>query len=79
MTPKEKAKELIDKMLIGFIDWTYHVPTELNDNHNILSEAKQRALIAVDEMLKEHFGDISDYGTRRYYFLKEVKQEIEKL
>jgi hypothetical protein len=53
MTPKEKAFELVDKMLIGFIDWTYHIPTEINDNHTILSEAKQRALIAVNEIIKQ--------------------------
>ena len=53
MTSKEKAKELVDKMLIGFVDWTYHIPTEINDNHTILSEAKQRALIAVNEIIKQ--------------------------
>ena len=70
MTPKEKAKELVDKMLIGFIDWTYHVPTEINNNHTISSEAKQRALIAVDEIIKELFYN-------KYWL--EVKQEIELL
>ena len=52
MTPKEKAKDLFDKMLIGFIDWTYSVPIDKNNNHTIFSEAKQRALIAVDEMIE---------------------------
>ena len=51
MTPKEKAVELVDKMLIGFVDWTYHIPMEINDNHTILSEAKKRALILVDEII----------------------------
>jgi hypothetical protein len=69
MKPKEKAKELVDKM------YQYQWRKDTIEFRN----AKQCALIAVDEMLKEHFGDISDYGTRRYYFLKEVKEEIEKL
>ena len=72
MTPKEKAQELIDKMLIGFIDWTYHIPTEINNNHTILSEAKQRALIAVDEIIE------SCIQKFEWYWI-EVKQEIEKL
>lgn len=71
MTPQEKAKELVDK----YVDYV----RMYNDDTPRLDMQKQCALIAVDEMLKEHFGDISDYGTRRYYFLKEVKQEIEDI
>jgi len=77
MTPAEKAKELIDKFLLeitGVDRYSYNV-----DSMNVFS-AKQCALIAVDEIIKE-------YGT--YYkvevdgkyvsYWKEVKQEIEKL
>ena len=74
MTSKEKAKELVDKMLIGFVDWTYHIPMEINDNHTILSEAKKRALILVDEV-RDNLPLISDI--QQYWI--EVKQEIEKL
>ncbi len=76
MTPREKAKELVDKMLIGFVDWTYHIPMEINDNHTILSEAKQRALIAVYELIYSHSQDTTD---NQFYYWQEVKQEIKKL
>jgi len=57
MTPQEKAKELLDKFI--------NVP--LLDSY----EAKQCALIAVDEIIPL-VGRYSDYWD-------EVKQEIEKL
>ena len=67
MTAKEKAKELVRKYWdLGGID---------------VLEAKQCALIAVDEIIKEidvfflHRYDATD----RYFYWKEVKQEIEKL
>ena len=60
MTPKEKAKELVNKM-----DLEYGTP------------AKECALIAVDEILKnDGFTQFDDYLTE---YWKEVKQEIEKL
>jgi len=72
MTPKKKAKELLDKMAYGNSYDEYH--------NSSLYTAKQCALIAVDEILKE-------YGT--YYkvevngkyvsYWQEVKKEIEKL
>lgn len=64
MTPKEKSEELVDKFCA----------TRLYDE-----QGKECALIAVDEILKEHFGDDSEYGTRRYYYFKEVEKEINKL
>ena len=59
MTPKEKAKELVNRFRIG--------------DRNMKSKAIQCALICIDEMLgfDLRFFDIE--------FLKEVKQEIEKL
>jgi len=70
MTPKEKAKELAEKML--------------GDNNHCLNQnieidkliAKQCALICVDEMLEE-LGE--EYLPRAYKYWQEVKQEIEKL
>ena len=66
MTPKEKAQELTKKMY---------------DLDILYEDAKQCALIAVDEILlispmmhMEKFGNL----TIREYF-KKVKQEIEKL
>jgi len=64
MTPKEKAKELIDKYEFVYIQ-----------NYTSMFEVKQCALIAVDEILKRnepiqgHFWD----------YWEQVKQEIIKL
>ena len=59
MTPKEKAKELYFKM---------H-----SQEHIISKEAKQCALIAVDEMI-----NVCYWNTTKE-FLLEVKKEIEAL
>ena len=63
MTPKEKAKELVDKFarIDGYEDSI--------DLSKCFFE-KQCALIAVDEMIKE-------FGPSYYY--QQVKQEINKL
>jgi hypothetical protein len=61
--PKEKAKELVDKM------WIYSLPNANGSWQN----AKQCALIAVDEVLS-----LDIYQSDQYYW-QEVKQEIEKL
>jgi hypothetical protein len=70
MTPKEKAEELVEKFML----WKFQ-KCELSKK-----QAKQCALIAVDEIIKE-------YGT--YYkievdgkyvsYWQEVKNEIENL
>lgn len=71
MTPKDKAEELFDKMLL---DWG------CNECHN--HWAKDCALIAVNELLNislpssEYGGVITD-ATIEYW--QEVKQEIEKI
>ena len=80
MTPKEKAKELFDKML-------YHI---MYNCQPTLSEmvAKQCALIAVDELIKYHddLMDVVRYELPSnivaiipYKYWEEVKKEIEKL
>jgi hypothetical protein len=84
MTPKEKAKELVDK----FIPHT-RVFHEVLGWEDYFDSAKQCALIAVDEIL-EVMGSAVVYnyvypgvkiyaypGTEIYW--QEVKQEIEKL
>ena len=72
MTQKEKAKELVSKML------------NEQSNTEELYDAKQCALIAVDEILK---GIVPKYDDERYtfelggnqFYWQEVKQEIENL
>lgn len=63
MTPKEKAKELVFRMDIFLI----------NDNNKYY--AKQCALIAVYEILKEYWS----HDTKRRDWWEEVKQEIENI
>ena len=81
MTPKEKSVELVNKYL------------QIYDGR--VPQAKQCALIAVDEILKSEPRSPSDVdwddvgGTHQYYYeaqreeadkyWQEVKQEIEKL
>lgn len=67
MTPKDKAKELVHKMYVGFV-------------HDLYSyKAKQCALITVDELI-EHLQPSSEFGgeiniyTIEYW--QEVKQQI---
>ena len=69
MTPKEKANQLVEEF------WT-----EVEDNNYAtrkmsLIQAKQCALIAVDEMMK--LAIWTEIGV--YDYLTEVKKEIEKL
>ena len=64
MTPKDKAEELVDKMLFcyqGNID---------------KYTAKQCALIAVDELIKETSFEVPNIRQR---YWQAVKQEIENL
>jgi hypothetical protein len=71
MTPKEKAEELVDRF-----EERFPLKSEVNTTKGDLSweydnweEAKQCALIAVDELIKET-------GKKWWY---DVKLEIEKL
>ena len=73
MTPKEKAKELVDKYSTYVVMWAGGIETSKQN-------VKQCALIAVDEIFKtvsmcipyRHESTYSNYW-------QEVKQEIEKL
>ena len=76
MTPKEKAKELLEKMSYNYFD----------EHHNCsYYVAKNCALIAVDEMIKEleELLEGDERPSAGVYYLweyyKEVKQEIELL
>lgn len=73
MTPKEKAKELVDKY--------YHLFSVKLENTIADYEAIECALIVVDEIIKHievsyHNKDIIK-GSKLYW--QEVKNEIEKL
>lgn len=74
MTPKEKAEELVGKFRDKIISF-------LSDNMKD-SNAKQCALIAVDEIIQllDHTPLIDDdYAEHIINYWNEVKQEIEKL
>jgi hypothetical protein len=69
MTPKEKAKELIDKYL--FVEIAYYTS---------MHEVKQCALIAVDEVIEANpiaFDEQDNCIAKQWW--QEVKIEIEKL
>lgn len=64
MTPKEKAEQLLNK---------FYFDTTLNE----LEEAKDCALIAVDEIIK--VVKVYNDTQAEYTYYKEVKEELEKL
>jgi hypothetical protein len=78
MTPKEKAKELVDT----FKPNVYIGACEDDDELMELYHSKQCALIAVDEMIEEIklllFINYTLLNDRLTYW-QQVKQEIEKL
>ena len=81
MTPKEKAKELVDKYRVELM----LTDTEVGEELLCTSVAKQCALITVDEIINTLNYDIRGVDVRGNILLdlidywREVKQEIEKL
>lgn len=73
MSPKEKAKELVEK----FLPYSYYheMDNSMNRNYQQEDNAKQCALICVDEILSA----VTTIADKRYEYYKEVKQEINKL
>jgi hypothetical protein len=69
MTPKEKAEQLVESFML----WKFQ-KCELTKK-----QAKQCALIAVDEILEfaYNYTDYNEKSTKEYW--EEVKQEIFKL
>jgi hypothetical protein len=79
MTPKEKAKELVDKFyqlfplqkdvisIYGTLSWEY-------DNWK---QAKQCALMAVDEVIDQYYLHTDNVNQHTYW--QEVKDEIDLL
>lgn len=65
-TPKEKAKELVNKY--------YNLLLNIANVTNAILYAKHCALIAVDEILK-----VPELSFNQHDFWQEVKTEIEKL
>ena len=76
MTPKEKARELVDKFEPYVIRYTQDdVVGYLDQETPILEYQKQCALIAVDEIIKAVESDWSFMEARQEYW-QQVKQEI---
>lgn len=68
MTPKEKAQQLVKKFRIHQPVWEFE------------EDAKQCAIIAVDEILEDDMYDMSEkLFNIRIEYLIEVRKEIEKL
>lgn len=68
MTPKEKAEQLVHRMMYK-IQWQ-------KEKYHTLMESKDCALIAVDEVLDALDKSLIDADIE---WFKQVKQEIEKL
>ena len=87
MTPKEKAKELVDKMYNTPHCGIEHFPSKHYCDCSEINffQAKQCALIAVDEIIKANpTGEYGDpfignkvYDNKSYW--REVKRQIEEL
>ena len=73
MTPKEKAKELFDKM--------YFVDDPMGNYPMCFDTAKQCALIAVDEIINSnpHSNPLNTNIESTMSYWQQVKQEIEAL
>ena len=72
MTPKEKAKELVDKY------WIYLRAGLLYDEE-AKDDAKHCALIAVDEIIDTLYEYHYDSASGAYEYWTEVKEQLEKL
>jgi hypothetical protein len=74
MTPQEKTDELIRK---------YYRNSDLIDEDLTWTQAKECALIAIDEIIKECYmwngNDNVIWETNRFNYWNEVKQEIKEL
>jgi hypothetical protein len=70
MTPKEKAEEL-------FKQYYSYLKANLMNDEEAWEDAKQCALILVDEILKELLNDELFYFKTKVHFWQQVKQEID--
>jgi hypothetical protein len=84
MTPKEKAKELVNNFsrthVLGILNTKGKLVTPYSSGYASVEvrniRAKNSALIAVDELIYETQFEVPNIRQR---YWKEVKQEIEKL
>jgi hypothetical protein len=77
MTPKEKAKELVDKFYQTTPNEAWiNEPLGIAEEYKAWNQAKQCALIAVDEIIQA-IEDIFETLDEREYW-QSVKQEIQK-
>ena len=74
MTPKEKAKELLDEMSIQTYSYQPYAGAHYNIEEIGYEAGKKCALIAVDEII--NYLEVDGFSTQIKYWL-EVKQEIE--
>jgi hypothetical protein len=72
MTPKEKAEELIKKFSPLVTTWDCYWDAPRNEG-DVIVDAKQCALIAVDEIM------LTSNNIGLLYYFEEVKKELEKL
>ena len=82
MTPKEKAIELVDKFYQTTPnEYFVNEPIGIKGRYKSWEQAKQCALIAVDEIIdsEPQYEWSNDYWKNPNDFWKEVKQEIENL
>ena len=86
MTPKEKAIELVDKFYQTTPnEYFVNEPIGIKGRYKSWEQAKQCALIAVDEIIE--FMEVDDFDSDTCYWANhskmqywiEVKQEINKL
>ena len=81
MTPKEKAKELVSKYITNQNSWYLE---NLVDGLRV-AQAKQCALIAVDEIIQQwevidtYIADFGGELNQSLKFYQQVKQEIQAL
>ena len=84
MTAKEKAEELVDKFYQTTPnEYFVNEPIGIKGRYKSWEQAKQCALIAVDEIINGYEFDSLDIEHKRIMdninFWDEVKQEIERL
>ena len=79
MATEEKAKELVEKFRVEIKDMMMH-----GDGEDEIFYAKRCALICVDEKIETYLKNYPYQNelalhTEEYYYLEEVKQEINEL
>jgi hypothetical protein len=84
MTPKEKANELVDKFYQTTPNEAWvNEPLGISEEYKAWKQAKQCALIAVDELIESHLllttTHEAEPSTRCKSYWQEVKTEIELL